>query len=116
MVMPALAFQVHRVERLFLEIARSNRPRDLHQPVGERRLSVVDVRDDAEVADVARDVGSVRTIGFQRHGRFRRLKDLDAAVKGERRQSGTDQQLQDEQQHEKGEVEAADRRDDSANR
>ena len=65
----ALALEVHRVERLFLEIARLDGSRNLEQPIGERRLAVVDVRDDAEIADVARNVDPVRPLGFQRHER-----------------------------------------------
>ena len=46
------ALEVHRVERLLLELARGNRVRELEDAVGERRLAVVDVRYDAEVANV----------------------------------------------------------------
>ena len=50
--MPALALEVHRVEELLGHLALGERPRALHQAVGEGRLAVVDVGDDREVADV----------------------------------------------------------------
>src|ERR1700746_2755824 len=49
----ARAFEVHRVEQLLAHLARGHRVRDLENPVGKRRLAVVDVRDDREVADAA---------------------------------------------------------------
>ena len=48
----ALALEVHRVESLFLELARGYSVRELENAVRKRRLPVVDVRDDAEVAYV----------------------------------------------------------------
>ena len=54
----ALLLQVHRVEELVVERPRVDGLRELHDAVRERRLAVVDVRDDAEVADV-REVGHV---------------------------------------------------------
>ena len=48
-----LALEVHRVEDLRLHLARLQRAGDLEKAVGERRLAVVDVGDDGEVADVA---------------------------------------------------------------
>ena len=48
----ALLLQVHRVEELVVERPRVDGLRELHDAVRERRLAVVDVRDDAEVADV----------------------------------------------------------------
>ncbi len=48
----ALALEIHRVEHLRAHRARIDRVRELEDPVGERRLAVVDVRDDREVADV----------------------------------------------------------------
>ncbi len=48
----ALALEVHLVEELFLHVARGHRAGDLEDAVGQRRLAVVDVGDDAEVADV----------------------------------------------------------------
>jgi hypothetical protein len=51
---PLLALEVHRVEHLRGHEALVDGVRHLQQPVRERRLSVVDVRDDAEVADALR--------------------------------------------------------------
>ena len=50
---PALALEVHRVEHLRAHLALRDGVRQLEDAVGERRLAVVDVRDDREVADVA---------------------------------------------------------------
>ncbi len=50
----ALALQVHRVEDLRLHLARLQGAGDLEKAVGERRLAVVDVRDDRKVSDVLR--------------------------------------------------------------
>ena len=52
----ALALDVHRVEELLLHLAVGDGAGRLDQPVGERRLAVVDVGDDGEVADM-RGVG-----------------------------------------------------------
>ena len=49
---PALALELHRVEQLLLHVALGDRVGELEDAVGERRLAVVDVRDDREVADV----------------------------------------------------------------
>ena len=48
----ALALQVHGVESLLLKLAQRHGLCQLEDAVAERRLAVVDVRDDAEVADV----------------------------------------------------------------
>jgi hypothetical protein len=50
----ALALDVHRVEHLLLagHLARVEPAGELDQPVGERRLAVVDMRDDREIADI----------------------------------------------------------------
>jgi hypothetical protein len=48
----ALALQVHRVQQLRAHLARGNRVRELEDAIGQRRLAVVDVRDDREVAYV----------------------------------------------------------------
>ncbi len=48
---PALAFEVHRVEHLGAHVASRDRVRDLEDAIGQRRLPVVDVGDDREVAD-----------------------------------------------------------------
>jgi hypothetical protein len=52
---PALALDVHIVEHLGVaaHLALGQPAGRLDQPVGERALPVVDVRDDAEVADSA---------------------------------------------------------------
>ena len=47
----ALALQVHGVEHLLHHFALRERAGDLEQAVGQRRLAVVDVRDDREIAD-----------------------------------------------------------------
>ena len=50
---PALALEIHRVEQLLAHVAVGDGVGELEDPVGERRLAVVDVRDDREVADAA---------------------------------------------------------------
>ena len=50
----ALALEVHAVEHLRLHLAHLERAGDFEEPVGQRRLAVVDVRDDREVTDVTR--------------------------------------------------------------
>ncbi len=45
-----LALEVHRVQHLFLHLARLETPAGLYQAVGQRRLAVVDVRNDREIA------------------------------------------------------------------
>ena len=50
---PALALEVHAVEHLRLHLARLERAGHLEEPVGQRRLAVVDVGDDGEIADEA---------------------------------------------------------------
>ncbi len=52
----ALALEVHVVEHLGVHLALGERPGPLEQAVGERRLAVVDVGDDREVADARRRV------------------------------------------------------------
>ena len=49
----ALALEVHAVEDLRLHLARLEGARQFEQAVGQRRLAVVDVGDDREIADVA---------------------------------------------------------------
>jgi hypothetical protein len=48
----ALALELHRVEQLLAHLARRDGVGHLEDAIGERRLAVVDVRDDREVADV----------------------------------------------------------------
>ena len=50
---PALALELHRVEQLRPHVARRHGVGQLENAVGERRLAVVDVRDDREVSDPA---------------------------------------------------------------
>ena len=49
----ALALEVQRIEHLGLHLALLEHAGGLDQAVGERRLAVIDVGDDAEVADAA---------------------------------------------------------------
>ncbi len=49
---PALALELHRVEHLGAHRTGVDRVGELEDAVGQRRLAVVDVRDDREVADV----------------------------------------------------------------
>ena len=48
----ALALQIHRVEHLRGHLALAQRAGQFQQAVGQRRLAVVDVRNDAEISDV----------------------------------------------------------------
>jgi hypothetical protein len=48
----SLALEVERVEHLLLHLTLLQRPGRLDQAVGQRGLAVVDVRDDAEVANM----------------------------------------------------------------
>jgi len=48
----ALFFQIHRVEHLLGHIARGDGARHVQQAVGQRRLAVVNVGNDAEIAYV----------------------------------------------------------------
>ena len=50
---PALALELHRVEHLRAHVAAGDRVGQLEDAVGQRRLAVVDVGDDREVADAA---------------------------------------------------------------
>ena len=49
----ALAFQIHGIENLGLHLARVQGTRVLEKAIRQRRLPVVDVSDDGEIADVA---------------------------------------------------------------
>ncbi len=48
---PVLPLELHRVENLIAHLAERHRSGRLEQAVGQSRLAVVHVRDDAEVAD-----------------------------------------------------------------
>ena len=52
-----LALQVHVVEQLLVHLALADGAGVFQQPVGQRALAVVDVGDDAEVADVRKSIG-----------------------------------------------------------
>ena len=47
---PALALDVHAVEKLFLHIALRDLSRQFHDAVGDRALAVVDVSDNAKIS------------------------------------------------------------------
>ena len=49
----ALALQIHVIQDLSLHLAAGNRAGELEQAVAQRRLAVVDVGDDGEVAEEA---------------------------------------------------------------
>ena len=53
----ALALQLHRVEQLVLHLALRHHAGGEQQPIGQRRLAVVDVGDDAEVAQMVETHG-----------------------------------------------------------
>ena len=60
---PALALEVHRVEQLLAHLALGDRAGQLEDAIGERRLAVVDVRDDREVANAVLLHRSQRSLG-----------------------------------------------------
>jgi len=47
---PPLTLEIHRVQKLLLHVPVRYGPRSMQQPVGQRRLPVVDMRDNAEIA------------------------------------------------------------------
>ena len=47
---PLLALEIHRIEHLARHLARVDRVRQLEQPIGERGLAMIDMRDDRKVA------------------------------------------------------------------
>ena len=53
----ALALDVHGIEHLLDHVALRHRPGLLDEPVGERRLAMVDMGDDREVSDILDCVG-----------------------------------------------------------
>jgi len=55
---PTLPLEVHGVEDLVAELPVFHRPAALDEAVGERRFAVIDVGDDAEVADVVHGRGA----------------------------------------------------------
>ena len=48
----ALFFQIHRVEHLLGHFTRLQSAANLDQTIRQRRLAVINVRDDGEIADV----------------------------------------------------------------
>ena len=48
----ALALDVHRVEHLLLHLPVGQAPGELDQPIRERRLAVINMGDDREIADM----------------------------------------------------------------
>ena len=58
-----LALEIHRVEVLRAHVAGVDGAGDLEDPVGQRRLAVVDVGDDREVADAGEIHGSANATG-----------------------------------------------------
>ncbi len=68
----ALALDVHGIEHLLDHVARRHRPGLLDEPVGERRLAMVDMGDDREVSDILDCVGGHGA----RDSRARRAREL----------------------------------------
>ena len=50
----ALFFEVHRIEQLILHFARRNRARAMQEPVRQRRLPMINMGNDAEIANMRR--------------------------------------------------------------
>ncbi len=61
----ALALEVHRVEVLRTHVAGLDGAGDLEDPVGQRRLAMVDVRNDREVADAIEVHGPANATGHR---------------------------------------------------
>ena len=79
----ALALEVHVVEQLLLHLARRDGAGELEKAVGQRRLAVVDVGNDREVADP----------GGYAHSRFERgsaALESDFPCYGRERKKSTD--------------------------
>ena len=56
---PALTLEIHRIENLIAKLAIGDAATALDQPIGQSGLTVVDMCDDAEVANVLLDHGRV---------------------------------------------------------
>src|SRR5665213_883263 len=56
----ALAFQIHRVQHLFLHLPGVQASAELDQPVRQRGFAVIDVRNDGEVTYKPHEKGTVR--------------------------------------------------------
>ena len=50
----ALALEVHGIQDLVFHLALVDRVALLEKPIGQRRLAVVDVRDDGEISDLGK--------------------------------------------------------------
>jgi hypothetical protein len=59
----ALALQIHCIKQLIRHVARGNRAGAMQQPVGKRRLAVVNVGNDAEISDMR--CVHLQNVGFQ---------------------------------------------------
>ena len=77
----ALFLDVHRVEDLLAHVARGDRAGLLDQPVGKRRLAVVDMGHDREIADIVETAGAhARAIAVRAgcaKGRATGLRQID---------------------------------------
>ena len=62
-----LALEIHAIEQLCAHVTAGDGAGLLDQPVGERRLAVVNVRDDTEAAD-SRQVGHTHPWGRDSRG------------------------------------------------
>ena len=76
---PALALELHRVEHLLAHLAAGDGVGELEDAVGERRLAVVDVGDDREVADLALVHGRLSVAAVEPHQAVRKAVLLDVA-------------------------------------
>ena len=76
----ALALEVERVEHLLLHLTLLQRPGGLDQSIGQRRLAVIDVRDDAEVADVIELQGRLNGGRSDGHGSERTGRTVGRGV------------------------------------
>ena len=53
----ALALDIHRIEDLLLHLPAGQRAGKLDQAIGQRRLAMIDMGDDREIADVVEGFG-----------------------------------------------------------
>ena len=56
------ALQIHIIEHLVLHVPRGQGLRELKKTVGQGRLTMVDVGDDTEIADVAHTVTNIANL------------------------------------------------------
>src|SRR5437868_6866748 len=73
---PALALEIHLVEELIFALALAQGAGGVEDAIGERGFSVIDVRDDREIADVAR-IGTHWLIGIGEKPRRYTLLDVE---------------------------------------